>query len=260
MELINQPLSVTKSFVLNKYFEERVMNPEIRNSAPNSRSSWQYHIQGAVFEINEFDEAYIGELQEKWRFPSDHLPVGVQLDDFEIASWNVMNTHFMSWVYKNTQGLARSILTEEDVVVDPETKLTIRDQHTVFDVFQMLSHPTHPKAVLALQECSPAFLQELQKTLSDQFEVVISSSLAKDQEVLIYDKMHFDLVEEKVHYDAFACQPGRSLQNVVLKNKNTNKKYRFLNTHVPGDPNLPGTDQLANFVFQQTHEDETVII
>ena len=48
----------------------------------------------------------MGELHEKWQFPSDHLPVGIEVDGVKIISWNVLNNVYMEWVTtKDSQGL-----------------------------------------------------------------------------------------------------------------------------------------------------------
>src|SRR5579872_6905049 len=41
---------------------------------------------------------YVGELQELWQFPSDHLPIGMTFDDLHFVSWNVLDAEYMSWV------------------------------------------------------------------------------------------------------------------------------------------------------------------
>ena len=53
----------------------------------------------------------IGEVHEKWQFPSEHLPVGVDVDGVHIISWNVansLNNHF-------NQPLLRDGLTDGDL-------------------------------------------------------------------------------------------------------------------------------------------------
>ena len=37
----------------------------------------------------------VGDLHEKWQFPSDHLPVGIEVDGIKIISWNVLNNAFL---------------------------------------------------------------------------------------------------------------------------------------------------------------------
>ena len=62
---------------------------------------------------------YVGELQEKWQFPSDHLPIGMTFEDLHIASWNVLDAKYMDWVMeKDSQGLKRSMIGEEHVYIE----------------------------------------------------------------------------------------------------------------------------------------------
>ena len=95
-------------------------------------------------------ELYVGELQEKWQFLSDHLPIGMTIDDLNIVSWNVLDAEYMSWITKNEQGLSRSMITDEHVYIG-DSKLTIRDKHVVDLILQTISHPTHPRSILSLK-------------------------------------------------------------------------------------------------------------
>ncbi|MDN3505413.1 MAG: hypothetical protein P0S95_07550 [Rhabdochlamydiaceae bacterium] len=71
---------------------------------------------------------FVGKMGKNWQFPSDHLPIGVDIDgEFKVISWNVMNNCYMPWVkQKDSQGLKGSMLTELDVIVNQEG-LTKRD-------------------------------------------------------------------------------------------------------------------------------------
>src|SRR5579859_7614015 len=83
---------------------------------------------------SDVDRVYVGELQESWDFPSDHLPIGVFLGDGEdetlLISWNVLNSAYLKLIYENSQGLSRSALTRDDFAIK-ETGLTLREQLTI---------------------------------------------------------------------------------------------------------------------------------
>lgn len=93
------------------------------------------------------------------------------IDGLNIASWNVLNAEYMSWVIeKNSQGLSRSLIAKEHIYING-SKLTIRDLHVIECVKSMLSHPTHPCSIICLQECSQAF-NEAEETLAGLQETV----------------------------------------------------------------------------------------
>jgi hypothetical protein len=76
----------------------------------------QTHSQYQLLQRNrEIEKAirklYVGELHEKWRFPSDHLPVGIEVNGVRILSWNVLNNAYIEWVTeKDSQGLNGSLI------------------------------------------------------------------------------------------------------------------------------------------------------
>lgn len=55
----------------------------------------------------ELERVYVGKVHEKWQFPSDHLPIGATIGDFNIATWNVLNNVYLNWVYHRWPRLAR---------------------------------------------------------------------------------------------------------------------------------------------------------
>src|SRR5262245_28568615 len=62
--------------------------PEVEVSASSARTSLRRaKHQLAMTPILQPIGTYVGELQEKWQFPSDHLPIGMTFEDHHIASW-----------------------------------------------------------------------------------------------------------------------------------------------------------------------------
>ena len=47
--------------------------------------------------------------------------------------------------------------------------------------------------------------------------------------------------------------------NVVLQDRVSGKEYRILNSHIPGDPNLPGRYEFADYVYRQDRTSVTTI-
>jgi Swiss Army Knife, 2H phosphoesterase domain len=186
---------------------------------------------------------YVGELQEKWQFPSDHLPIGMTFENLHFASWNVLDAKFMSWVTeKNSQGLKRSLIADEHVTIG-DSKLTLRDRHVVDLILETLSHPTHPRSILALQECGGPFLEELRSRIPSHFAVISNHG-----EALLIDKRRFELVEVKEVSGIFSDAPKRTLQDLKILRISDGQMMRFVNAHLPGDPTKPGRFEFAEYL------------
>jgi endonuclease/exonuclease/phosphatase family metal-dependent hydrolase len=187
---------------------------------------------------------YVGQLQEKWQFPSDHLPIGMTLDDtFHMASWNVLDADYMSWVIeKDSQGLKRSLIADEHVYIG-DTGLTVRDQHTARLVLEMTTHPTHPRSLISLQECNEPFLKELRDRLPPNFEI-----LAHEGNAIVVDTNQFQILEAQSIKKVFSADPERTFQQVVLQRLDTQEDLRIVNAHLPGDPNGPARKEFAHYL------------
>ena len=186
---------------------------------------------------------FVGELQEKWQFPSDHLPIGMTFENFHFISWNVLDADFMSWVIeKNSQGLSRSMIAKEHVYLD-HSKLTLRDQHIATLILDTLSHPVYPRSIVALQECNEAFLAELRLRIPSHFELLSSHG-----EALLLDKRLFEIVSVKEVSGIFTSDSRRTVQEVIVRHHGTS--LRLINVHLPGDPTKPGRFEFSNYLSQ----------
>ncbi len=187
--------------------------------------------------------AHVGELQEKWQFPSDHLPIGMTLENVNFVSWNVLDGDYMSWVLeKDSQGLKRSMIGEEHVYIG-DSKLTVRDRHVVDLIVDMIDHPTHPRTILSLQECSEPFREELRSRIPAHFELIPSHG-----ETLLVDRRIFEVVSSKEVTGIFSREPKRTVQDVTLRRVETGQLVRLVNVHLPGDPTHPGRFEFAQYV------------
>src|SRR5262245_39874654 len=96
-------------------------DPEAKKAihTPSSRTSGRhmlYRLSAAP--MLEPKGTYVGKLQEKWQFPSDHLPIGMTMDGLNIASWNVLDASFMRWMTeKDSQGLKHSMIVDEHIYI-----------------------------------------------------------------------------------------------------------------------------------------------
>ena len=186
---------------------------------------------------------YVGELQEKWQFPSDHLPIGMTFDNLNLISWNVLDAEYMSWVTeKNSQGLSRSMIVDEHVYIG-NSKLTIRDKHVVDLILQTISHPTHPRSILSLQECSKSFIEELRSRLPAHFEII-----SNHEEAVLLDRRLFEVVEAKEVPGIFTNDPYITLQDITLRRLDNGQALRLVNVHLPGDPTKPGRFEFAQYL------------
>lgn len=189
--------------------------------------------------------SYVGELREKWQFPSDHIPIGMTVEGLNIASWNVLNSAYvLRWMEK--QGLSNSLIMKEHVPVNG-TSLTLRDQHAIDCLLEMTSHPTHPRSLFALQECSIAFLNELEMKLPPHFKVVRESTeTPKDQNAVIYDTRTYTLKNQKTVIDVFSER--RPFQDLLFER--SGKPVRIINAHLPGNPPGPARQEFASYLAQ----------
>lgn len=195
---------------------------------------------------------YVGELREKWQFPSDHLPIGMRYGDHNIMSWNVLDSKYINWVIeKDSQGLDGSLISDEHVYIDG--KLTVRDEHVVRNILSALEHPQFPKNLIALQECNGAFIRELKKALPKHYKVIHQRGQA-----LIVNTERFQILEAKSVAGVYSEQPTRTFQSVDLRDLRTGEDLRIINVHIPGDPEGIARYDLAEYLAKQHALDEDV--
>lgn len=203
---------------------------------------------------------FVGELHEKWQFPSDHLPVGVEVDGVKIVSWNVLNNAYMEWVTdKDSQGLNGSMISDLNVKIQPDG-LTVRDLFIVKLINSMMSSS---KDMIALQECGTPFLTKLQESLPQNWKLIRSSEgPTTDQEVILYNSSMFTYRadQSEVSYQAYPSVPGNPIQNAYFERLGQNEKaMRIVNAHIPGNPNLPCREEFARYVQKCSSPDEIMV-
>lgn len=201
----------------------------------------------------------VGNLSSQWSLATDHPPIGATIvdgeDTFQMASCNVLNSCYIHWVH--TQGLDQANFTKlqaqpaEESVPGHMKGLNLRDIANAEMVFDMLNHPTHPRDVVALQECSKAFLSYLRANLPEGYALLDADAYKENwnQSALIYKTSHFQLLECKVTYPYLNVHLEKSLLEAKLLNLNNNKVYSFLSTHVPGREDGQGLDDLTSVRF-----------
>jgi hypothetical protein len=193
---------------------------------------------------------YVGKLGAKWTFPSDHLPVGAKVGLFNVASWNVLNEAYIFWIKRDVQGL------KESSMLQPKNKE--REELVIKIVIAMLEHKTHPKQFLALQECSPKFLKTLENRLPPNIELIYrKESSLQNVLAILYDKFFFNLKSMIFSYP-FSTAPDREIIDLVCVHQG--EPFRFINTHLPGDPASPARFELVSYLMSQGADKESTIL
>ncbi len=209
--------------------------------------------------ISANERVYVGDLREKWQFPSDHLPIGVQINDFRIITWNVLNNAYLDWIIeKDYQGLKGSMINDLNIEIQANG-FTKRDQRIIEIIHAMMNSSA---GIIALQECGPAFLMELKEQLPENWQIVKKSNeWAKNDEIILYNSTLFayrsDLSKVSYPYPSF---PDRILLNAVFERLDGSKQViRILNAHIPGDPSLPGKEEFAQYIYAHSSSEETLV-
>ncbi len=253
LSLLSAPISLPAA--MPSYIRENSPSTAIASTSFSQRASIRRtRHQLAVQPVLQPMGIYVGELQEKWRFPSDHLPIGMTFEDLHIASWNVLDTKYMSWVTeKNSQGLSHSLIADEHVYIG-DSKLTVRDRHVVDLILETLSHPTHPRSILSLQECGKPFLEELRSKLPAHFELTSNHGNA-----VLLDKRCFEVIEAKEVSGVFSDAPFRTLQDIRIRRLSNGQTMRLVNVHLPGDPTKPSHFEFAEYLHRTFDPNITIL-
>ena len=131
--------------------------------------------------FEHFESSLAEPLHDLWDFASDHPPVGARIElkgdggALNLASFNVLNMHlglpavpfclfslgpccsgvaekprhYMKFIDKDWQGLEGSKMQQSPAEQRAEELVSV--------ILRILHHPSHPKAVLCLQESRGAF-------------------------------------------------------------------------------------------------------
>lgn len=208
-------------------------------------------------------EIPVGELHEQWNFPSDHLPVGVEVNGVRVVSWNVLNNEYMDWVTtKDSQGLKGSLISKLDHPTDLPG-VTARDAY----VADMVRSMTSSNQVIALQECGAPFIQHLEQQMPQGWQMVKSFNTQKtDQTIILYDTnhLHYEADRSKTSLSAYPNSTvSKPVQKAVFSTIPSDSKKTenlcIINAHIPGDPKQPARQDFANFVAQEHHPDQITL-
>lgn len=204
-------------------------------------------------EITSTHHFPVGELNSKWQFPSDHLPIGAKVGNIHFASWNILDTKYLFHIYENGQGLKGSLITELDTPVE-DSDLTQRDALVIQNILSLLQN--NPRHLLALEEVGEPVYHDLKKKLPPHFKIAPENP---NEDIFIYDEKVFDYVE----YGTTPYQISKkSISRLTLREKNTGLLYHFYQSHVPGGPvnSPPARKEFAKAVLEQYDPQATTVL
>lgn len=112
-------------------------------------------------------------LGEKWKWPSDHLPVGAVVnrvgstlnpkETLRVISWNVLNSLSVHFISSDSQGLNGSDITKQNFV--SSHFLTRREERVALLIIELMRSCD----ILCLQECSPLIMETVSKGMDHIF-------------------------------------------------------------------------------------------
>ena len=127
----------------------------------------------------------------------------------------------MYWVTEeDTQGLKGSLITKSED----------RNALVANVLVEMLTHKTHPKELIALQEVSNILMLRLTDSLPEGFHIWRKGELA-----IIYNKNIFSVNIIK-YQNIFTEFPNKFIMEVQLSIHGSNSQFCLVNIHIPGNP------------------------
>jgi len=164
-----------------------------------------------------------------WGFPSDHLPVGVRVGDWAVASWNMLNNAYMRYIFKNEQHLVGSAITNLNVS-STIGGLTRRDVACIEIVEQLVA--TH--TVVCLQEVSAPVARYF-RGWRQRTTVALASSApddAVDRVAILYNTERLQLLVP-ARVTPYASKDNRAILDATFASSSAPPVLRVVATHVP---------------------------
>lgn len=225
-----------------------------------------FQIANSHEDLNEKTSSHfypVGELGSRWTLGSDHLPVGGTTGSIHFVIWNILNTDALHHIMRNGQGLRDSSIMTTNIPF--QDNLTLREAVIINQVYEMIQHPTHPRSLLALQETSENVYKKLQDTLPSHLQLLPSDvKELKHGDIFIFDNEIFDFIDFKcTQYKNKQSKNSNTYMTLTLQEKNTKILYKFIQSHVPGGPeinSLPARIELANAVINDYNPEAISIV
>lgn len=208
----------------------------------------------------------VGSLGSKYPWASDHLPIAgsVKIGGQEVgfASYNIVHKNYTGFFQPthNSQGLHGSEITQSNA--KPSAKypsLNLREEKTVDQILEIISHSRLPRAFMGLQECSKEVYLVLQSHLPPNYKIVWPDTHSADALPFIYNTDIFDLAPGSPTFERYLKDNGQQNKYIVdatLIHKASSNRIRFINTHVE----LGKGDQLAKYIANHPPGQGTPIV
>jgi hypothetical protein len=190
-----------------------------------------------------FAPFFVGALHKKWRFTSDHLPIGAKVNEVRIASWNVLNDEYLRYIIEDGQGLNGSLITQL-AKIRASHDLSKREQ-VVFRQCMAMTRGEYKRSLIGLVETSHPLFHYLQHHLPPGWKCLFSPSLTHQEDVFLYDSRRLLVVDSTI-----VPYPGDTPKVVFLlkvEDKKSKKNFAVFLTHVPGG-GPSGLIQMAGIV------------
>lgn len=213
----------------------------------------------STYSTSDYQPYFVGELGDKWQFPSDHFPRGATVGNFHIAFWNVLNKNYLEHIEQNTQGLRHSSILKDNILFDSGSTLTIREVVSGQIILEMINHPTHPRSLLGLQEVHPDLHHYLKQHLPSHWVIATPPNQPYSQDLFLYDSDVFEYVDvEAVKYSS---KGDKTIFTLTLREKVSNKIVRFLQSHIPGGPNsAEGCTKFSEEALKRYNPNLTILL
>lgn len=199
----------------------------------------------------------VGALQEKWEFPSDHIPVGIVWSGIQIISWNVLNSSALGWILdKDVLGLKNSSIGRDNIL-SSTPGISVREAK-IIEMIITMTQTGHD--LIAIQECGIPFLRALQNGLvGSSYQIIaIDKDDQWDQNIVIFNIrcLEYLVTDSQTVFGIFSKKPKWGIQNLVFRDRQTNCRFRVINTRLPGEPGNPAPDEFAMYLNNQ--RDQTI--
>lgn len=209
--------------------------------------------------FEHFESSLAEPLHDLWDFASDHPPVGARIElkgdggALNLASFNVLNMHYMKFIDKDWQGLEGSKMQQSPAEQRAEELVSV--------ILRILHHPSHPKAVLCLQECWPEFLNLLEAKLGAQGCSMrcTGDRSQKNQEAIVFNSAYVELVDFHCLQEPYPSDPKKVIAVACFKlqggGEASNGQLRIVTTHLPGMPYGPACREFSDALSSEISAD-----
>ncbi|MFA6119072.1 MAG: hypothetical protein WC688_04060 [Parachlamydiales bacterium] len=79
----------------------------------------------------------------------------------------------------------------------------------------------------------------------------------EDQNVILFNKnnLNYNSSQSTISDDGYPSNPGRTIMNCLFE-RSDGKNLRIFNSHLPGDPSLPGRFEFCDYLKKHSKDDE----